>query len=208
MHLIHDDMNIFYLPIITVETWGCLQNEDSSPFKQFGDPFPFGCHWKERHQQQKHVETWIAISIDIFDLYHFYTFVSLNFKKQNTTLFMMIMMFIFSNKKRNTSFGIDRNKTSMFHMSHVQNPVDIPLYWLVNRDPYTVMAYDNPNITGYNWVVKSFISNNQPRCWTLLIYADFRHKFNFSVGSVRTFFRIRFLRCGGIHVSSYYPGFL
>ena len=23
-----------------------------------------------------------------------------------------------------------------FHLSNVQNPVDIPLYWLVDRDPY------------------------------------------------------------------------
>ena len=23
------------------------------------------------------------------------------------------------------------------HLSNVQNPVDIPLYWLVDRDPYT-----------------------------------------------------------------------
>ena len=30
---------------------------------------------------------------------------------------------------------------------HVQNPVDIPLYWLFNRDPY-FMAYYNPQITG------------------------------------------------------------
>ena len=35
-------------------------------------------------------------------------------------------------------------------MSSVQNPYDIPLYWLVNRDPYNglYMVYYNPYITG------------------------------------------------------------
>ncbi len=29
-----------------------------------------------------------------------------------------------------------RRKQTNILMSNVQNPVDIPLYWLVNRDPY------------------------------------------------------------------------
>ena len=36
------------------------------------------------------------------------------------------------------------------HVSSVQNPYDIPLYWLVYRDP--ILAYYDPHISPYNWV--------------------------------------------------------
>ena len=43
------------------------------------------------------------------------------------------------------SSGMLKKKTS--GEQRQQNPVDIPLYWLFNRDPY-FMAYYNPHITG------------------------------------------------------------
>ena len=43
-------------------------------------------------------------------------------------------------------------------MSNVQNPCDIPLYWLGNRDPYSGWK-NNPHITGmYNPL---YTANNQ-----------------------------------------------
>ena len=32
---------------------------------------------------------------------------------------------------------VNMSKPGGFKMSNVQNPVDIPLYWLVNRDPHS-----------------------------------------------------------------------
>ena len=51
------------------------------------------------------------------------------------------------------------------HLSNVQHPYDIPLYWVVDRDPYNGLLQSS-----YNWVVESPISNNQPGFWTLLIW--------------------------------------
>ena len=36
------------------------------------------------------------------------------------------------------------------HVSNVQNPVDIPLYWLFNRDSFNSLLQ-----SPYNWVVQS-----------------------------------------------------
>ncbi len=42
--------------------------------------------------------------------------------------------------------GTENN--DLYHLSNVENPVDLPLYWLVDRDPYNGLSKFL-----YNWIV-------------------------------------------------------